>query len=420
CQRKAITMEESLPGILLARIDNDQCDGCGVCFEVCPGWRIRDAKSLKCRDRFYGPVLTAFLGHAVDPEIRRSSQSGGIATALLLYLLRAGKISRALVCRMLADGSLRPHPYMASEQDLQWSQGSLYCPVAVNSKLSDLKKGDKVAMVGLPCHVHGIWNLKTQNIGWQKRLPLIIGLICDRTLLYTAMDYLLRKGNVKRGDVQSLRFRDTSRGLFPENVSITNKDKHIVEIPAQVRVACKEAFTPARCRLCYDKLNTYSDITIGDAWGIKEDSHGYSSIIARTSGGLQVLLDAQKAKVIALEEIDPERVVSGQHLDHHRKIFTAYTKAWNNMGRSVPQYGMEGSLRNELTVDADICWAKREVRWHALLKDECGIEAVVRRVERRLLREKLVAMSKRFTPRRILAGFIRRTTGHIKKSKSMK
>jgi coenzyme F420 hydrogenase subunit beta len=406
-------MVESLPGILLAQIDNNQCTTCGTCFEVCPGWRLRDVKSLKCIDRFHGPVLKAFCGYAVGQGIRSSSQSGGIATALLSYMLQARRVDSALVSRMPTDGSLRPHPYMASEQDLQRSQGSLYCPIAVNAKLSDARKSNTVAVVGLPCHVHGIWNLKARNADWQRRLHLVIGLICDRTLLYPAMDYLIKKGNVRRDEVKSFRFRDKLRGSYQENVTIINKDNRVVELPGRFRIACKEAFTPARCRLCYDKMNTFSDITVGDAWGIQEGSGGYSSILARTSVGLKVLLDAQEAGIISLDEVDPERVFLGQLVDHRRKVFAAYTKIWKGMGRSTPRYEMENCSINELITDADIRWAKREVRWYELLNNECRTEAIVKRVERRLLREKLFAMLKRLTPKRILAGLIRRITGQI-------
>ena len=78
-----------------------------------------------------------WLGYATDPEIRLKGQSGGVATALLACLLDSGQIDRALVNRMTEDGTLRPESFLAcSKEDLMKSQGSKYCPVALNASIS--------------------------------------------------------------------------------------------------------------------------------------------------------------------------------------------------------------------------------------------------------------------------------------------
>lgn len=39
-------------------------------------------------------------------------------------------------------------------------------------------------------------------------------------------------------------------------------------LPNSYRFALKDYFTSPRCRVCYDKLNTFSDLVFGDPWGM--------------------------------------------------------------------------------------------------------------------------------------------------------
>ena len=396
CPTKAISLVENLPGILKPEVELRNCSNCGLCTDICPGIKVHNM-GVKYADPFRGEVLKAYVGFATDLNIRKTAQSGGIATALLAHQLNEKRIDFAIVSRMRQDGSLRPFPYMAhSEEELYDSQGSLYCQVPVNSKLADIHKDSKVGVIGLPCHVHGITNLKATIESWHNKLPVVIGLFCDRTLFYSAMDYLVKKGNLDRNNVSHFKYRDRSNGNFPGNISIVTNDGQSHYLPFKYRMECKDAFTPIRCRLCFDKMNTQCDIAIGDAWGVQEDKEGYSVILARTNRGLKVLENARQSKTITLFDIDPENVFKGQNISKKREEFSAYTHVWERLGNITPDFTLKNLMHTENMSSSHISTSEKEIKWILKIMRQKSINRIVWQAKKKIILEKINKLGVRY------------------------
>lgn len=47
------------------------------------------------QDKYIGNILNTYIGRSSDLEIYSNAQSGGVATAILTYLFRTGKIDAA-------------------------------------------------------------------------------------------------------------------------------------------------------------------------------------------------------------------------------------------------------------------------------------------------------------------------------------
>ncbi|NLH18215.1 MAG: 4Fe-4S dicluster domain-containing protein, partial [Phycisphaerae bacterium] len=259
CPQQAITMTESPGGLLLAEIDESSCNECGLCYRVCPGDHLTEGSLRAGEDPFVGPVIAAYCGQASDSRILQSGQSGGIATALLSYLMDMGQIDRAIVTRMPQDGLLRPQSIVATTpSELLSTQGSKYCPVALNSILRYISKVQisRTAIVGLACHFHGLRNMPQNRAdGFIK-----IGLICERVMTFCAMDFLILKSDKPRHDVVSIRYKDKSLGGWPGDVGILDTSGNIIRVKQSIRHWCKGRFTPPRCYLCFDKMNVLADI----------------------------------------------------------------------------------------------------------------------------------------------------------------
>jgi hypothetical protein len=103
----------------------------------------------------------------------------------------------------------------------------------------------------------------------------------------------------------------------------------------------KDAFTPVRCRLCFDKLNVLADVVVGDAYGFCADKEGASVVLARTPKAMEVLSAAQAARFIDLRAIEPRDVFERQRIDRRRLDWTCYMAAWEKMGRTAPDFGMD-------------------------------------------------------------------------------
>lgn len=350
CPRSAVTMQENEGGLLLPAVNENKCSGCGLCAKVCPGDHL-DVPAFRS-DPFRGEVIAAYCGQAADKEILRSGQSGGLATALLYHLLDT-IVDKALVTEMPPDGSLRPICHFTHDKAvIARSQGSKYCPVPLNSFLPtpSLWKNTGYALVGLPCHLHGVQNILAMRRDLQP--PVFIGLICDRTLSYAAIDYLIEKTPLAKHSVSTLHYRDKVLGGWPGNVSVISTVNKSFAVESKHRMWCKRVFTPPRCSLCFDKMNVFADVVLGDAWGVRSGKDGYSVILARTNRGFDIVENAVKAGVIHVDRIEPESVFMGQHIEEKRRDWTAFITTWRNLGRRVPDFAFEAKWE---TVCTNIC-----------------------------------------------------------------
>jgi hypothetical protein len=165
-----------------------------------------------------------------------------------------------------------------------------------------------------------------------------IGLFCDRTLTYGAIDSLIRSAGVQDQKIIEFRYRSKKWKGWPGDVYIKNSDGEEINLPREIRYIIKDDFTPVRCRLCYDKLNTFADISVGDSYGLGESAEGVSSIIIRNENIHKLILSAVKSGKIRLRDVDPYRIVSGQAIGEKIKQFTLFSSAWEKIGYVAPEY----------------------------------------------------------------------------------
>jgi coenzyme F420 hydrogenase subunit beta len=219
------------------------------------------------------------------------------------------------------------------------AQGSKYCPAPILTLLQDLKKEERpIAFAGLGCHVHGIRNMLGKFPELTERMGPIIGLICDRVMASSAIDYLVWRSGIKDHEGSILEYRNKKWRGYPGDVRIMCKSDREVFLPGKERRKVKDYFTPARCRLCFDKMNVLSDVTVGDPWGVAQydKTHGESVIVARTPVGIQTVKKAVDAGFLALREIPYSTVLQGQGINIKKKVFASYCRAWTSMDMPLP------------------------------------------------------------------------------------
>jgi len=342
CPIDAITYEETVGGRGVPRVDEDRCTSCGLCLSVCPG--IHFGKSLSERvpsDPFIGTAPGCFAGRAVDEETFLNSQSGGVVSSLLIHALREKLIQASIVVLMKPGKPSKPEIVLATtEEQILAAQKSKYAPVPLLRVLRDVEKQDlSVAIVGLPCHLHGLHNLFDLRPSIKEHVVFTVGLICDRVMTRAAVDFLTKRSG-KNDEVSFLHFRDKSAGGWPGSVRVTSNNGDSVVLPAHERMRIKDAFTPARCRLCFDKLNVFADITVGDPWGIAsaDQKNGESVVICRTRDGSELVRDAIEHRIVTLRSIDYNEVVKGQHINQRRLDWRGYCEAWSRLGYELPGY----------------------------------------------------------------------------------
>lgn len=341
CPTGAISFAETAAGLLYAEVNDARCIDCGLCFDVCSGHHFSDPlKQQMPQNPFRGEIMESYLGRACDNGIFSHAQSGGVVTALLTDGFQTGKIKSAAVVRMQAGAPPRPSVYLAqSADDLTQSQKSKYAPVPLLTFLKELDVSQQpAAVVGLSCHIHSLMNILDRFPNLQESIGFTVGLICDRVMTLKAIDYLARDYN-SDGEY-NLHYRDKQVSGYPGDVHLFAKYQASKVKPAEMRKKIKDAFTPPRCRICFDKMNVFSDITIGDPNGISEadHQHGESVIIVRNSTGKKVLDDAQRHQKLKVRTIESHMILKGQKMHQKQKEWNAYVKAWRDLQLPIPDY----------------------------------------------------------------------------------
>lgn len=344
CPKEAIAFQWSGLGRKYAVI-NEICIECGLCQKVCPSI---DTLNLHKRyaDKYIGNILNTYIGRSSDLEIYSNAQSGGVATAILTYLFRTGKIDAAVVCKMKAGNPpVVEHAIIEHAEELVHTQKSCYTPVDILSALRKTSKYRSIAIIGLPCHIQGAIHLSANSSRFHN-IKYRLGLICDRTLcagIQIVMASFVKDFNNITITWRKKDFISKEGKYYPyENAPVVvngMEETHI--IPNIYRMALKEMFTSPRCRICYDKLCTHADIVLGDPWGMTDydKNKGDSLVLTRTVIGQQLIEDAISVGCLQLHKQESYRdVLAGQAIQGRRNSVRLYSSSFSTLHPVIDTY----------------------------------------------------------------------------------
>ena len=361
CPSDAIYFTETNGGHYFPVIDDTACTHCGLCMEICPGaGLVPSLMSELPADPFKGYCIGAYVGKALNSSIYDNAQSGGIASALLVDALESRRIKSAITVSMEFGNPPRPSvKYSRNINDILNGQKSKYCPVPLLSFLRDLREKDcPTAVVGTSCQIHGLRNVLFRLPKLRTTVAFTVGLVCDRVLTYAALDYLVTKSEIDPDTQVVLNFRDKSVSNYPGDVLVTSVKGQSVIMPSNNRLWIKDYFTPARCRICFDKMNVFSDITVGDPHGITgvDRKRGETVVIARTEKGREVIRAACHNNSIALRLVSYKAVLAGQGIHNKREQWRSYVEVFSKMGYEMPNYVEIVKTNAPLTSDLKQCF----------------------------------------------------------------
>jgi len=363
CPKSAIEIiKDEYKGVYIPQVNKERCNECGLCVIVCPGHSV-DFKELNLdifnklpKNKLLGNHIACYVGHATDYTIRYNSTSGGLVTALLTFALEEGIIDGALVTRMNIHKPLEPEIFIArSKKDIVSASGSKKCPVPMNSKLNEiLNEKGRFAVVGLPCHIHGIRKLEIVRKELRKKIVLHFGLFCGGSVTFLGTKYFLKTQGIKEEDVKRLSYRGMG---WPGQMSILleNGEEIISKRLAErsffrlvlYRSAFHYDFIPNRCLLCPDQTCELSDVSFGDPWlpeYLKKEKVGKSLIISRTEIGEKLLKNALSRGKIRLNGIDINDVLRAQNYSFKNGVNHRISKL-KIFGKAVPHYTLNARVQ---------------------------------------------------------------------------
>jgi len=323
CPRGLIVLERDECQNFCPRVTaSDECNQCNLCRQVCPGLAVdydelnRLVFSHLPEDVLLGNYQASYAGYSGQEQIRQESSSGGLVTSLLEYMLDTGAIDGAFVVREGSESPFNPDIFIARNRvDLSSAMQSKYYPVPMLSgvNVKDLVKGEeRLAIVGLPCHIHAIRKMEQIFPALKESIRLHIGLFCGLNTSFCGMNHLFSKTGIHDIEqVKEIKYRD---GDWPGRIAITLTSGEKYSLPLQEKNFVNYFYIPPRCTLCMDQTNELADISVGDAWlpEYSQDNKGWSVCLARTQNGYEVVSEAKDKGYVILNTISPSKVIESQ------------------------------------------------------------------------------------------------------------
>ncbi len=311
CPAGAVRIVRNTAGFLVPEVDGAKCTSCGLCLRACPGVGLPRKLTEEYQDIFTGMVLGAWVGRATDESLWKNGQSGGVASALLLYLL-----DKCLVDGAIVNGfdrtNRRPEVRIAkNKEELLAAQGSWYAQSAVNT-VAVGEGGSRMAAVVLGCQAEGVMLTRLRAKGIETP-EFLIGLVCAGNHSGLIIDDLVKQSGMKHSEVSEFRFRDKSAGGWPGNVTVTAQNSRAV-LDKSKRIELKDCYGNYRCQCCFDQMNLFADVVLGDPWGIEDgrERGGRSIMLARTEKGSEIIKGALQDGYVTAEPVSEGAVMKGQ------------------------------------------------------------------------------------------------------------
>lgn len=323
CPEQAIEIKEyHKSGLLYPHIKQVNCVNCGLCSRVCP---VNDLS-------LYTKPLANFESIGVYSTLTNDdtdliSASGGAVTAILKFLFKKKEIDKAVVAMFNNDNIFDPEGVIIDHiSKVDQARGSIYQPVALNRVLKALKKEDRVAFVGLPCHIKGITNYL--NIKKELNIIVKIGIFCNIGRARNATRFLTRK-YVPGEEIKEIYYR---KGAYPGNLSIVSKEKEVNILFKEYMTRTGYLFPPKGCLFCDDLFNEKADISVGDPWGICEQKKALIIVRKRQ----EIITAMIKSGILKKDKnLTREEALSTQNYKH-KQMRTKRSKLYLKLGIIVP------------------------------------------------------------------------------------
>lgn len=331
CPRQCISMSADEQGFLYPKVDASLCIECGLCEKVCPVINQADARE----------PIAVYAARNNDPEIVRTSSSGGIFYALAKYIIDEGGV--VFGARFNDDWEVI-HDWTETVDGLKAFQGSKY----VQSRIGEcyikaeqfLKQGRKVLFSGTPCQLAGlrlflrkdygdllhsidvvchgvpsplVWKDYLQYISLPKGAtagkntvlsslnvkPTIVGIsFRDKRLGWEKYGFAVRYATTEGSGINSV-LQPAIRKSSDENIQLI-EDYEPFSKNIFMQGFLKDLYLRPSCYKCPAKCGkSHSDITMADFWGIKNhypelySEKGVSLVQVNSDYGIEIVKNVE-------------------------------------------------------------------------------------------------------------------------------
>ncbi len=336
------------PGAKLTHSEIDRLE------QLCPGTRLEalpeDFRSAQAADDLiWGGYEAMQLAWAANPNVRHQGSTGGVLSALALYLLASGEVDFILHAKASEqEPSFGERHISRTPGQVMAGAGSRYAPTAILvDVLAQLDKDRPFAVVGKPCDLSVINNLAREDERVDRLVKARLSPVCG--------GYMPPEGQA--------RFLQHDLGLDPKQITAVRYRGFGCPGPTRIELAdgrvIEKTYSdfwgqdesqwalPFRCKVCADGIGEACDIAAADTWPggspdpkLPEDQDpGTNALIIRSQRGMSLVQRAEAAGYLALgAAVDPDFMDSVQPHQRNKKLAVAARyRGLKSEGKTSPQ-----------------------------------------------------------------------------------
>ena len=336
CPKQCIEMKSDSAGFLYPIVNKDSCINCGLCEKRCPILNTKNERTGR---------QDAFVAFHRDEQVRLSSSSGGIFSALAENVIKHGGI----VFGATFDENFLVHHIGAERlEELEKFRGSKYlqsrtesCYLAAKASLED---GRPVLYSGTGCQIAGLKSF----LGTEYPNLLTVDILCHGVPSPKLWKLYLKEQEQKHGaSAQNVSFRDKVTGWkeFSLTIDFANGDSYSDNFrdDPYMQLFLKNICLRPSCHDCrFKTVYSQADITLGDCWGVEkykpemDNDEGTSVVMIHTDKG-EKAYEKIVTSIVSLKA-DVQHVQQTMMYDSvkphpHRERFLKRLAAGNNIDK---------------------------------------------------------------------------------------
>lgn len=326
-------------------------------YDVCPGIRVsglpeREIDAGTVVDHIWGPLKRTIRSWASDPEIRHLGATGGVLTALAIYLLETRRVDFILHAKESQSNPLGGEAHLSfTREDVLAGSGSRYGPTApLIDILAVLDRNQPFAYIGKPCDISALRNLACTDTRVDALCKYMLTPVCGGYKEPKAMQKTLTVDMGITGGVDDLAsFRYRGNGC-PGPTRAVTKSGEVSEITYLELwgMSSTDWSLPFRCKICPDGIGESADIAAADTWPgggptaemcVPGADAGTNAIMARTNRGLELLESAIADGALTLECDVTARDMDGYQTHQVNKKYSVWARyiGLKNAGQLYPE-----------------------------------------------------------------------------------
>ncbi len=279
-------------------------------YDVCPGTRIEGMPEALLDERvtidpMWGPYLKIVRSFAADPDVRFKGSTGGVLSALTMYLLETRQVDFILHVAASTTQPMRSTAQVSFDRaQVMAAAGSRYGPAAPLVDFNAvLERQRPFAFVGKPCDIGAIRNLARLDARVDRYCKYLLTLVCGGVSELGKSQDILDEFGLKETQVARFSYRGHGN---PGPTRIETTDGRVFERTYNEvwddEAGWKLKF---RCKICPDAIGESADLAASDVWpggAPSGEDAGFNGIIARTRKGLELLEAAVRDGVLVHDQ----------------------------------------------------------------------------------------------------------------------